>query len=606
MEKHLSSFFKDSVQLYRGRLTVLMLGLCVLTFGLGISLECYQMLKNTLQQGTNLQNLTLSTKLRGAPRPLEGFTIEAITPYGKSVGMTKSNDGWTFGESRVPPVANLIIKLPTGMEIEGNRAEVKMAYSGKILHASLEDLGPITDATKPSNSQGRILRLQGLPQSSSIFSAGRNTINWGGDFRLLWNNVVKPLLCWLAPILILLHLITIKLKSAHLDRNPAKPIANNRVNGLDSLRGVAILLVFLYHGLFATFGIDNFEWSGWLRNFDAPLEFRLLTPLTIGWSGVAIFFVISGFCIHVSWVGSKESDWTGFAIRRAYRILPPYWLALAFFAFLFPPTRIDLTQTGEVTQWISHLALYHNLDRETFWGINGSFWSIAVEAQLYLIYPIIIALIARTSWFHALCLTCLFEVGIRTYSAMALCGIVGELPYFVSYGPFGYWFSWTVGAHVAHLHLNRLQNPWLRFPIALWPTAFVLSCFLKPLSPFGFLFAALSVAVYLSRMIGRNIGSVSKRSLLMRHLEALGACSYSFYLLHQPIMNRVPLLLQKHFPLLQDYPLVVYSFTIGIYPLIFAVSFLAYRTLELPAIEVGKHAIARFCNTPLLVWPSSK
>jgi len=101
---------------------------------------------------------------------------------------------------------------------------------------------------------------------------------------------------------------------------------------LDGIRGIAILGVFFFHSLHATFGFDNLKWNGIYRDFNVLDSFLALYPFTYGGAGVAIFFVVSGFCIHLRHQRSKDGDWLSFANRRFFRIYPPYLLALLFFS----------------------------------------------------------------------------------------------------------------------------------------------------------------------------------------------------------------------------------------------------------------------------------
>src|SRR6478752_5593302 len=69
---------------------------------------------------------------------------------------------------------------------------------------------------------------------------------------------------------------------------------------LDGIRGIAILAVFLSHSLGAAYGMAMLPWDGPFRSLDAPISFLMLYPFTYGSAGVAVFFVVSGFCIHLS------------------------------------------------------------------------------------------------------------------------------------------------------------------------------------------------------------------------------------------------------------------------------------------------------------------
>jgi peptidoglycan/LPS O-acetylase OafA/YrhL len=89
-----------------------------------------------------------------------------------------------------------------------------------------------------------------------------------------------------------------------------------RIPELDGLRGLAILLVIVCHYVAsAEGGITNF----WLGHF--------LRALSVGWSGVDLFFVLSGFLIGGILIDSRTSPryFRTFYLRRVYRILPIYY-----------------------------------------------------------------------------------------------------------------------------------------------------------------------------------------------------------------------------------------------------------------------------------------
>src|SRR5580693_3759514 len=152
---------------------------------------------------------------------------------------------------------------------------------------------------------------------------------------------------------------------------------------LDYTRAVAIISVVGFHCLVAI-GAQAY-WKTWVRDLNLPFSGFLALPLNLGFLGVAAFFVVSGFCIHLSFQqqGRKYSD---FYIRRFFRIYPPYLAAVLLFAFLFPKTCLSFSGVAASDSWrqlICHLLLIHNLWPGTYMGINPSFWRLAVEAQLY-------------------------------------------------------------------------------------------------------------------------------------------------------------------------------------------------------------------------------
>jgi peptidoglycan/LPS O-acetylase OafA/YrhL len=160
-----------------------------------------------------------------------------------------------------------------------------------------------------------------------------------------------------------------------------------RVPALDGLRGVAILSVLLWHGVFGQY-------------FRSPLLAKCALIGKLSWSGVDLFFVLSGFLIGGILLDAKASPryYQTFYLRRAFRILPFYGALLAvYFALRFTSVgpwfgfdRID------VPAW--SLATF---TQNVWMAIAGKFgadglsptWSLAVEEQFYLTVPILIRIL---------------------------------------------------------------------------------------------------------------------------------------------------------------------------------------------------------------------
>lgn len=162
------------------------------------------------------------------------------------------------------------------------------------------------------------------------------------------------------------------------------------IDWMDELRGAAVLYVLAYHCLFWPFKITQLPWAqdGGFRSLEVPVEFLVLSPISLGWGGVAIFFVVSGFCIHLSYL--RTPNYRIFYWKRFWRIFPPYLIALLLFLTSdIVRGQIDLkSQAG--FQFSTHFFLIHNFWKETHFGVNPSFWSVAVEVQLYAVYPLLI------------------------------------------------------------------------------------------------------------------------------------------------------------------------------------------------------------------------
>jgi peptidoglycan/LPS O-acetylase OafA/YrhL len=160
-----------------------------------------------------------------------------------------------------------------------------------------------------------------------------------------------------------------------------------RLAGLDGIRGLAALYVVIDHVFlraFPGYPVDHAPfWAGWF---------------IYGRFAVVVFIVLSGFSLALSPArhGWRLGGVSGFAQRRARRILPAYWAALAFslaVAWLIVP------QPGHGMPDAKSV-LVNGLLVQNVVGAhspNAAFWSMAVEAQLYLLFPLLLLIIRRRS-----------------------------------------------------------------------------------------------------------------------------------------------------------------------------------------------------------------
>ena len=357
---------------------------------------------------------------------------------------------------------------------------------------------------------------------------------------------------------------------------------------LDCIRGVAIFLVLAFHAVVASYGMEQvIAWNGWARDFTGVPLF--LQPFSAGWLGVAIFFVVSGFCIHLSHEKSKQKEFKVFFVRRFFRIYPPFFLALCFFAIVFAPTKLRFDSLQDFIQLGSHLLLLNNITKELFYGINGSFWSIVVEAQLYLVYPLLLLIVKRYGWKNTLWFTGLLEVSLR-----AGCAI--PLPDWLSCSPFFYWFSWSVGAKLADDHLKGRPLFLTACPLWLWPAATCAACAFRPTSIFVFPLAALATAKWISHLLSRTAAPAP--SSCSGFFQWLGVISYSLYLVHEPFLAWFI----QNFTLapgqFRVQPLLFFLYTLGFCGVILGIAWLFHRLVELPSLEIGKRLLKRHFPAP--------
>lgn len=356
---------------------------------------------------------------------------------------------------------------------------------------------------------------------------------------------------------------------------------------IDQLRGAAILLVFLFHGLGASFGMDQLGWGNWIRELPGTRTFYLAMPLLFAWMGVPIFFVISGFCIHTSF--RKLPNWHSFYRRRFFRIYPPYLVALLIFAFICPVSKIDFVNPGALWQFGSHLLLVHNYSAETFFGINPSFWSIAVEVQLYLLYPFLLWIVRRIGWRNSLLLIGGLEFGLRMLDGLLLTYFGENLPRTISGSPFFYWLSWVLGAWLADRFETQgnSQVPRWMLRAEIWLFLGVVSYVLKPLSSLPFLFFAMMTTSWLAQRLISNGRNHFEFLGIGNHLKNVGLWSYSIYLLHQPMLSYLKGYLTSTNSFL-SHPLVRLIASICVWFLVVPVGAGFFRFCEKPSANLGR------------------
>jgi peptidoglycan/LPS O-acetylase OafA/YrhL len=160
---------------------------------------------------------------------------------------------------------------------------------------------------------------------------------------------------------------------------------------LDSLRGVAILMVVFYHGFF---------WSNGLGGLSGAAKF-FVNLTRFGWLGVNLFFVLSGFLITGILVDSKTQEhyFRRFYTRRALRILPAFYALLVILFFIPSQSHAYLVLSFF---YMSNLAPPLSIPMT-----YPMLWSLAVEEHFYLVWPVAVRLLSgRTMKILAAAIVC--------------------------------------------------------------------------------------------------------------------------------------------------------------------------------------------------------
>jgi len=336
-------------------------------------------------------------------------------------------------------------------------------------------------------------------------------------------------------------------------KNPVRKVIARpaeRIPALDGLRGIAILMVLLRHSIAGT-------------PTNSPVWTRVLEPLRLTWSGVDLFFVLSGFLIGGILLDARCSPryFQTFYIRRAFRILPVYFVFMAVYLGRHLPTSSLKGAFGETSHlqlpWLSFFTFTQN-----FWMVTlGWFgpmttaptWSLAVEEQFYLTVPIIIRRL-RTSTLYAVI------VGVIVFTPI----LRAVFPRLIAHGEFACYVLMPCRADALSLGVLAallVRNPSFRSWIStrLWLLNLLSGiCFLgiayltywawdqysPPMSTWGLSCLALFyTCILLSVVCGT---SIAERLLRNPCLMRLGTVAYCTYLVHSILIQAARRVLEMH------------------------------------------------------------
>ncbi|HEV2327251.1 MAG TPA: acyltransferase [Verrucomicrobiae bacterium] len=373
---------------------------------------------------------------------------------------------------------------------------------------------------------------------------------------------------------------------------------------IDYLRGVAIISIFLYHCLGLAYGVTSLPWEWLRRGFSAPASFIALLPVHFGFLGVPMFFVISGFCIHLSF-NQQGQEWISFFIRRFFRIYPAYLLT---FILLLPFYARDFREAW--FQFKYHALLIHNFNPATEWGVNGALWTIAVEVQLYLVYPLLLWSVGRFGWTRTLTALAACEIfldlwddalyqltaysGYNIFSPSLLWKVSPIVDHFIRPSPLGYWFSWSLGAYAANAFIQGRQLPLAKSSMSFWVFLIVVSYFTVLLAPFSFLLYALLTTKIISKCLA-SAGELSQEpNLWLRLLRRTGLYSYSIYLIHLPLLESLAGFLREANP--RFWQFLIFSLCVISWLVVMPLAGLCYRFIEQPGIVFGKQIIQKMAQ----------
>lgn len=313
---------------------------------------------------------------------------------------------------------------------------------------------------------------------------------------------------------------------------PSHPtLRRTRIGGLDGIRGLAALFVVLNH-------IFERSWPGRAADH-APWW---ASELIYGRFAVIMFIALSGFSLGLvpARSGWRFDSLAGFARRRAWRILPPYWAALAFSVLM---TWHVQAQPGRPVPG-GESVLVHGLLVQDVFSVaspNRAFWSIAVEAQLYLLLPLLLLTIRRL---NAIAMVALVAGAVLTLGVLGPIVATANTVLAKFTPDLAVLFAVGVLAAGAVTSSERTRaRPWAGYALAsAIPVVVLISVKGQTWSTANLFWVDLAWAPAIGCLLAAIATSRPRRllrALDARPLRSLGSFSYSLYLVHLPIVIAV-------------------------------------------------------------------
>ena len=373
------------------------------------------------------------------------------------------------------------------------------------------------------------------------------------------------------------------------DAPERKPRNDAWYPGLDGVRGIAVFLVFTIHYVPHLLG-------------------------SIGWTGVIIFFVLSGFLITGGLYDNRHEPhrFRNFYIRRTLRIFPLFyfiWFCILITAFFFherwrPLLVMWPTYLGNYARFIAGTSAVDRIWTSRFAFEIGHFWSLAIEEQFYLPWPLVVFRVNDRRLLIRICIGVMVAVlMVRSVLAIVLPDHMIELG-FLYRMTFAQADGFLLGGLLALLMRGPAEMAVVRFGdkllvlgLATLILAWLLNggIHLQPITEnsrwvgaYGFTLLDLVSAGLILSAVHR--GSVLFRFLSSPPLRVLGRYSYGFYVYHvilyQPLVGFVLNRWQVPHALL---------YTVDFF-VILAISACSYHILEMPFLRLKKRFITRHEN----------
>jgi len=375
-----------------------------------------------------------------------------------------------------------------------------------------------------------------------------------------------------------------------------KPSRGHHLAFLDGVRAIAILMVIVCHTLYV--------------NPEASRTVLFFGQLFLaGAMGVPVFFVLSGFVISLPFIesrmpGGKPVSLSNYTLRRAAKIIPPFYLSLLIFALYFGLKSGDAEYGISALKWAAGIPHFVQLPPKYI--LNGSYWSLIIEVQFYTILPLLFWMTRRMNNKTMLATIFLVLQIVPFVSRLIITHMYAgnpDLPFYMKRFPGSLsTFSWGIlFAAIYAVKRDTWQNrTWtgiagfcgiatLAAGLLLDPVAAYFGWFRHDEFLLSELLGLLSgLGTFLLLFFCFNPTSRTVKLLSSAPLMLMGLVSYEWFIFHQPVVFSFRTLVGSSHGHLSTYLLVVIPPVL----LTLAFSIIVYRNFSMPIMQWARNRLA--------------
>lgn len=330
-----------------------------------------------------------------------------------------------------------------------------------------------------------------------------------------------------------------------------------RIEYLDGLRGVAIILVILFHA-----------YSRWTDIIPFGSEYKDIIIFRYGYLGVQLFFLISGFVILMTLERSK--NYLIFGYKRWIRLFPAMLIATIF---IYTTASIFYERPmGSPTEWsvvpgltFIEPKIIERVFNVEFPELEGSFWSLYLEMKFYIVFGALYFIFGRNRAIFLFFILYLLPFLNDNYLDLGKWSIWRLMDKYI----FSKEYGWFIAGCLAYIYYQRRGEKsgqiylLLSFALALW----CLSLKYREHYTIDIILVGLMIlGVFYLPLVYDKIGKIFSHRIFL----FVGFISYPLYLIHENMMISMIIQLHRKFPTIPDFllplialvPIVIISYII--------------------------------------------